>query len=321
MNLFGRLIILHILCAVLAPCLHAANTSTSTSTSQSPKTTLAATLARVPITRQRCNVPIVVDPFDKSIASYIRKKEPIKCYNNFYYAELELKTGIIRPNYSIIKEKSCTCTWNALKILLRSADKNDYVYNDFKPFDSPIDMNELRKKKNTDLVLIRCRCGFFKIEKSEKMFSYPSFKLDNRKEKAPIQLDETVEKAITEKGVKKCPVAPNVIVIVIESLSYLNFKRHLKKTQDLFAQHFNSTLVEFEAVIKVGDNSYPNMITLITGQPPRHYRWPYGKWLLEKFTICLMFIEHCVSCLTFFFSLSLHWHQASQAPTSTTTSH
>lgn len=271
MNWF--LVVLHILWASLA-CADAATTTTSTS--QSPKTTLAATaLARS--TKQRCNVPIVVDPFDKSIAPYIRKKDPIKCYNNFYYAELELKTGIIRPNYSIIKEKSCTCTWNALKILLRSADKNEYIYNDFKPFDSPIDMNELRKKKNTDLVLIRCRCGFFKIEKSEKLFSYPSFKLDNRKEKAPIQMDETVEKATVEKGIKKCPVAPNVIVIVIESLSYLNFKRHMKKTQDLFAQHFNSTLVEFESVIKVGDNSYPNMITLITGQPPRHYRWPYGK--------------------------------------------
>ena len=277
MNLFGRLLVLHILwaCAEAATSTNQTPKPTATSTSQSPRTTLATTLARS-ITKQRCDQPIVVDPFDKSIAPFIRKKEPIKCYNNFYYAELELKTGIIRPNYSIIKEKSCTCTWNALKTLLRSADKNEYIYNDFKPFDSPIDMNELRKKKNTDLVLIRCRCGFFKIEKSEKLFSYPSFKLDNRKEKATIQLDETAERATTQKGIKKCPVAPNVIVIVIESLSYLNFKRHMKKTQDLFAQHFNSTLVEFESVIKVGDNSYPNMITLITGQPPRHYRWPYG---------------------------------------------
>lgn len=240
-------------------------------------TNLAGTSPRLPLYKQRCNVPFTVDPYDKSIASYIKTKEPNKCSNNFYYAELELKSGIIRPNYTIIKEKSCTCVWNALKIIMKYSDSNQLIFKEFIAFDSPIDMIELRKKKNTDLVLIRCRCGYFKVEKSEKLFSYPNFKIDNRREKAPIQFDDKIEKATIEKGIKKCPVSPNVIVMVIESLSYLNYKRHMKKTQKLFAQHFNSTLVEFEAVIKVGENSYPNMITLITGKPSRHYRWPYGK--------------------------------------------
>ena len=50
----------------------------------------------------------------------------------------------------------------------------------------------------------------------------------------------------------------------------------MKKTQDLFAQYFNSTLVEMQGVIKIGDNSYPNMISLITGHPAKHFKWPYG---------------------------------------------
>jgi len=233
-----------------------------------------STTSKSSLSKLKCNVPIVVDPFDKTLLPYIKKKDPLKCSSNFYYADLDLKTGIIKPNYSIMK--SCMCKWNALKIIMRSSDKNQYVFNDYQPFNASIDMNQLRKKKNSDLVVISCRCGFFKIEKSEKLFSYPNFKTDNRREKASIQYDRTADKAIVQNRIKKCPVSPNVVVIVIESLSYLNFKRHMQRTQDLFKQHFNSTMVEFEAVIKVGENSYPNMITLMTGEPPKHFKWPYG---------------------------------------------
>lgn len=245
----------------------------------------SAKSAKASVSRQKCDVPIAADPFDKTLLPYIKTRTPPKCFNNFYYAELDLKSGVIRPNYSLIKEKSCSCVWNALRIIMRSVDKNQYYYKDFQTFNAPLDMKELRKKTNSDLVLIRCRCGFFKIEKTEKLFSYPNFKLDNRRKTATIQLDETLDRAKIEKnGVKKCPVAPNVVVIVIESLSYLNFKRHMKKTQDLFDQHFNSTMVEFEGVIKIGDNSYPNMITLITGEPTKDFKYPYGKYnIINKF--------------------------------------
>ena len=195
-----------------------------------PEPASSTTLARpsrYATSKQKCSIQSDIDPFDKSLKPYIKTKSPIKCSNNFYYAELELKSGLIRPNYSIIKEKSCNCIWNALKIIMKTSDRNQFIFKDFKSFEAPIDMNELRKKKNTDLVLIRCRCGFFKIEKSEKLFSYPSFKIDNRREKAPIQLDENLNRTkISQNGVKKCPIQPNVIVIVIESLSYLNFKRY-----------------------------------------------------------------------------------------------
>lgn len=268
MNLVKHFIVLKIFFLILAYI----NAETTTVVNA----TILASPPRQPISRQKCTIPSHIDPFDKSILPYIKKKEPNKCSNNFYYAELELKSGIIRPNYSIIKEKSCNCSWNALKIIMKAGDGNQYLFNNFQTFNSPIDMNQLRKKKNSDLVLIRCRCGFFKVEKSEKLFSYPNFKIDNRREKAPIQYDPNAEKATVQRGVKKCPVSPNVVVIVIESLSYLNYKRHLQKTQDLFAKHFNSTMFEFQSVIKIGENSYPNMISLITGQPARHYKWPYG---------------------------------------------
>lgn len=223
----------------------------------------------------KCDVPTETDPFDKSILPLIGKRTPTKCHNNFFYAELDLKTGIIEPNFSKIKSNSCACKWNALKIITRTFDRNQFVFTEFQPFKSPIHMEELKEKKNSDLVLVKCRCS---QSRTEKLFSYPNFKLDNRKQNAPIQLDKNVDKVEIENGTKKCPVAPNVIVMVIESLSYLNFKRHMKKTQSLFEQDFNSTMVEFKSVIKMGENSYQNMITLITGIPYWQLRRSNGEY-------------------------------------------
>lgn len=215
----------------------------------------------------KCDMPTSTDPFDKAILPYIKTKEPIKCESDFVYAELDLKTGLIEPNYQIINERSCFCQWNALKIIIRSDDYNQYVFNNFQQFNTSIDMNDLREYKNSDLVLIRCKCNLIK---SEKLFSYPNFKLDDRSERATIKFDEKLDKVeLDNNGIKKCPIAPNVIVLVIESLSYLNFKRHMKQTQALFNSEFKSTMVEFQSVVKIGENSYPNMISLITGQPRR----------------------------------------------------
>lgn len=110
--------------------------------------------SRLEISKKKCNVPIKADPFDKTMLPFIRKKEPIKCTNSFYFAELDL-AGLLKPNYSVMRERSCSCVWNALKILMRSEDKNQYVFKDFQTFNTTIDMNQLRKKANSDLVLVR----------------------------------------------------------------------------------------------------------------------------------------------------------------------
>ena len=58
---------------------------------------------------------------------------------------------------------------------------------------------------------------------------------------------------------------PNVLLLAIDSISYLNFKRQFPKTKSLLKEHH---FYELRGYTKVGTNTFPNMIPFLTGQ---HY--------------------------------------------------
>ena len=55
---------------------------------------------------------------------------------------------------------------------------------------------------------------------------------------------------------------PNVLLLAIDSTSYVNFKRHFIRTEKLLNKH---KFFELRGYNKVGSNTYPNMIPFFTG--------------------------------------------------------
>lgn len=60
----------------------------------------------------------------------------------------------------------------------------------------------------------------------------------------------------------------NVFILMIESLSRITFNRFLPKTkQALYSDHVSATskVFDLKGLVKIADNSYPNMVALLTG--------------------------------------------------------
>ena len=56
---------------------------------------------------------------------------------------------------------------------------------------------------------------------------------------------------------------PSVVVLVVESLSRLNYLRHMQLTQEAFQQLGN--VFYLRGLTKMADNSHPNMVPFLTG--------------------------------------------------------
>ena len=57
---------------------------------------------------------------------------------------------------------------------------------------------------------------------------------------------------------------PSVLILVIESLSRLNYLRHMQLTKDAFESLGN--VFYLRGLNKMADNSFPNMIPMLTGK-------------------------------------------------------
>ena len=56
--------------------------------------------------------------------------------------------------------------------------------------------------------------------------------------------------------------APNVILLAIDSTSFVNFKRHFIRTAKLLNKH---NFFELKGYTKVGENTFPNMMPFLSG--------------------------------------------------------
>ena len=57
-------------------------------------------------------------------------------------------------------------------------------------------------------------------------------------------------------------VAPNVLLLAIDSMSFVNFKRHFHKTEEFLRKNNFSELLGYN---KLGQNTFPNMVPFLTG--------------------------------------------------------
>lgn len=56
---------------------------------------------------------------------------------------------------------------------------------------------------------------------------------------------------------------PNVLLFVIDSMSNSNWRRNLPKTLKFLKDKYRSII--FKSFVKVGDNSFPNAVSFLTG--------------------------------------------------------
>ena len=75
--------------------------------------------------------------------------------------------------------------------------------------------------------------------------------------------------------------APSVLLLAIDSMSFLNFRRLFTKTAKLLTE---KKFIELKGYTKVGSNTFPNMVPLLTGYHSDELRdkypdnVPYDEW-------------------------------------------
>ena len=85
-----------------------------------------------------------------------------------------------------------------------------------------------------------------------------------------VPLKPDVEKVKSQKSETPSDDTPlNIILVGIDSISKLNFLRHFEKTRKFLKEH----LLHFElkGYTKVADNTFPNLVPLLTGHFIEHY--------------------------------------------------
>jgi hypothetical protein len=69
-------------------------------------------------------------------------------------------------------------------------------------------------------------------------------------------------KAFKKNYIKQKEKIPNIMLLFIDSVSYLNFERHLPLMKSFVRKH---GFYELKGYNKVGENTFPNFIPLLTG--------------------------------------------------------
>lgn len=187
-----------------------------------------------------CRIPDM-DAFDKSIKKYIFSEDEVKC-NNGKPALFESNvTHIYLLNSSLYAYKV-----NETKVL-------KCCYSVFK--------RKIPKKKESDVkVTFNKKCmPFHETCKIEDEFIRVSCDYKNK----TIYKDFFSFAPIKPHVVKKKKSLPlNVLVIGIDAVSRLNFHRQMPKTIEILE---NLNAVELLGYNKVADNTFPNLIPVLTG--------------------------------------------------------
>ncbi|XP_023241495.1 uncharacterized protein LOC111639786 [Centruroides sculpturatus] len=208
-----------------------------------------------------CQIP-TPNAFDDSVMRYVVKKDPLKC--KFVQPELTYVDyeGVLRLNRSAmaahrIDESLLYCNYSTLR---RKPNDDDRVIYD------PEKILNVSAKISDEREYVNVSCSY-----KEKAI-YQNYHSYIRKKPAVKLVD-----------IKK--YKPQVFIFVIESMSRLNMIRHMPKTYSYLTDVMK--VETLKGLTKVADNSFPNMIALLTGRkvrmvpqelPGNESAGPYDHW-------------------------------------------
>ncbi|XP_043482911.1 uncharacterized protein LOC122511609 [Leptopilina heterotoma] len=194
------------------------------------------------INKKGCQIP-AMDPHDETIKKYIKIAKAIKCKNENYSSLIESNNTAIFINYKskelYYNKTTADCCWK--KFWRNENDDNSYTFEE-----------ECHKFENSVDILDE----FVKVECSRNnetiYLDYHAFL--PRKSK----VEERIEKVMKNREKNHL----SLLIIGLDSVSRLNYHRMMPKSvkalQDLGA-------VEMLGYNKVGENTYPNLVPVLTG--------------------------------------------------------
>lgn len=187
----------------------------------------------------QCILPNI-DPFDKSIEQFIHRPDPLSCSENHdvtYLNEFgqvclnETAVQILRMDLTTIQ-----CVYN---IIERYEDDDHILYQPARKVTFPMDI----------------AADFFRVSCSDESGSiYTNLHA------------HVASKKVSIKSNIRRQTQYNVYIFGIDSVSRLNGIRMLPKTYKYLTDVLGA--FDFQGYTKVGDNTFPNMVPLLTGMHP-----------------------------------------------------
>lgn len=217
------------------------------------------------IKTEGCRIPDM-NPLDSSVAQYIFREKPIVCNNNtppLIESNLTslylLRSALLSYGISDISALKC-CYSNFKRVVPSSKDADNKVSFNSKcvPFNISVTVSE-------EFVQVKCSYNGSNIYKD--FFSFVPIKAK--------LVDKSVKKS-------KYPML-NVLVIGLDAVSRLNLHRQMPKTVQIL-QDLNA--VEFLGYNKVADNTFPNLIPVLTGLSEKELTQNCWKTKNDKFDKC-----------------------------------
>ncbi|XP_075230929.1 uncharacterized protein LOC142329898 [Lycorma delicatula] len=185
-----------------------------------------------------CHFPIL-HPFHPTILQHVRVADPIRCFERSYLLTMIDKNGFLVYNETALAEagydkSSISCTYQEIFRPLN----NDFTVN-YGP-EIKITGHDVPK---TDFIYVQC--------KNFAVVIYRNFH-------AYVRRSPSVRNFQNDKEI-------GVAVIGLDSMSRLNFMRQLAQSYKYITEEVNGTVML--GFNKVGENTFPNVIPMLTGFP------------------------------------------------------
>lgn len=198
-----------------------------------------------------CKIP-ELDPWDPSVAHLIELQSPLKCSDLPLFMKSQPGGSIqlnktVLTDYYHLQENDINCTYQSFTRKheeLGNVRENDYIVGKEMILRFGVPLGE-------DYVAVRCP---IRNQTFEQYFPL-------------VRLRKEVE---DERNLRSLPKPRlNVILAGIDSVSKLNFVRHFPRTRKFLKEKLFA--YEMKGYTKVGDNTFPNLVPLLTGRTVEHY--------------------------------------------------
>ncbi|KAK2584189.1 hypothetical protein KPH14_006616 [Odynerus spinipes] len=199
------------------------------------------------------------DPLDPSIAKFVKKEKFEACFKGVPYTRISRDANdtiaLILDPKAAANHKNMLCCWSPV-IRPKFDDPRKHK------FDSTITVKQCESLKkratipdNVDVVLVSCKAKS-KKGKSQTIYENVHAILNPRK------VYDRLENGTNNTGYGS-PRKLSILVLGIDSVSRLNFQRSMPKTERYLRE---SGWIGLKGYNKMGDNTFPNLMAILTGQ-------------------------------------------------------
>ncbi|XP_064454847.1 uncharacterized protein LOC135366124 isoform X2 [Ornithodoros turicata] len=189
------------------------------------------------------------DPFDPSLKGHIYRLKPERCDIPppailQRGSSLYLSDKVVKMCYACVPQH-VACTYQEV-----GRNRSANIPDDSVVYSERVTLT-FRVPVHAEYIKVECRC------RNGEVFYTDFFLLPTMKKK--VQSKSQITSAVSDGTAERL----SVVVLGLDSVSRLNFKRYMKRTRN-YIERFRP--FEMLGMTKVGDNSFPNQIPLLTGK-------------------------------------------------------